>query len=210
MGGFCSATFITFHTLYHSRGNVPLALFFGGCTFSLVSPIKFWVYMKRQKWEFFRSLKFAAEKDNSINLLGTGRSKKIHSREALYNPTTPYSDEEWAFAQKIYRRTFYYCSAGACIGLVGGTSVLNLMNVQRVAPIWMKFGFCFFTTLFGAGVGWRINLSAAMDEASKWEKDGRLKQELKYVLNWMNADKQEEASRPDPSKRNRGAPTEAV
>ena len=210
--GFCAGTFITFHTLYHSRGNIPLALFFGGCAFCTVSPIKFWVYMRRQKWEFFRSLNFAAQNDNSINLLGTGRSKKIMTREALYDPSTPYSEEEWAFAQKIYRRTFYYCAAGGSIGLVTAYSILTFMNYQKVAPVWMRFGYTFFMTLFGAGVGWRINLKAAMDEASKWEKEGRLKQELKYVLNWMNADKKEEANRPDPSRRSRGSsqPTEAV
>eukprot|EP01084_Bolivina_argentea_P146295 256214_1 len=201
--GFCSATFITFHTLYHSRGNVPLGLFFGGTTFCLVSPVKFWVYMRRQKWEFHRSMHFAAQ-NNQTNVLGTGkRGKKIHTREALYDPKEPYSDDEWAFAQKVYRRTFYYAVGGGCIGLVGATSILTLMNASRASPIWMRFGFCTAMIGFGALMGWRIILSSAIDEASKWEKEGRLKQEVKYVFNWMNADKQEEENRPNPNKMKR-------
>ena len=199
--GFCSATFITFHTLYHTRGNIPLAMFFGGMAFCVVSPIKFYVYMNRQRWEFFRSLQFAAQ-NNETNILGTSSNKKkIASREALYNPNEPYSDEEWAFAQQIYRRTIYYSVGGACCGGMGSAAVLSLMNVARVSPMWMRFGFGLSVTLFGAGLGFRTNMNWAINQATKWEKDGRLKQELKYVIDWMNADKAEKAQRPDPNNR---------
>mmetsp|Transcript_23378 Transcript_23378/g.37204 ORF Transcript_23378/g.37204 Transcript_23378/m.37204 type:complete len:82 (-) Transcript_23378:24-269(-) len=66
------------------------------------------------------------------------------------------------------------------------------MNATRVAPMWMRFGFCTATTLSGAALGIRFSLNSAIEEAGKWEKEGRLKQELKYVVNWMNAEKNEE------------------
>ena len=63
--GFCSATFITFHTLYHSRGNITLALTFGTLTFCIISPIKYYAYIKRQRHEFFRSLNFVSQTQKS-------------------------------------------------------------------------------------------------------------------------------------------------
>eukprot|EP01084_Bolivina_argentea_P263186 445349_1 len=197
--GFVVGSFVTFHTLYHSRGNIVISLFFGGVAFCVVSPIKYWVYMRRQRWEFFRSLQFTAKQNTTI--LGTGKTgKKIHSRELLYDPNEPYSADEWAFAQRIYRKMFYYGIGGGAVGLVSAISVLTLMNASKVSPMWMRFGFCLFTGAFGASMGLRMNLDWAIKEASKWEHEGRLKQEVKYVLNWMNADKIEEQNRPDPSK----------
>ena len=202
--GFCSATFITFITLYHSRGNITLALTFGTLTFCIISPIKYYAYIKRQRHEFFRSLNFVSQTQKS-NLLSTSiQNKRVISREKLYDPTVPYSDEEWAFAQKIYRRTIISCIGGGCIGLIGAVSVISVMNVSRVSPIWIRFGFGVGCTLFGALFAARFSLNSAIKEANKWEKDGRLKQELKYVTNWMNAEKDEEQKRADISKRKPG------
>lgn len=197
--GFCTATLVTFHGLYHSRGNIMLSLTFGTMAFCVVSPAKFWMYQRRQRHEFFRSLAMTSKQNT--NILGTGKaSQKVHSRQALYDPNEPYTDEEWAFAQKIYRRTIYYSIGGGSIGLVTAVAILTAMNVTRVTPLWIRFGFTSAFTLFGAGLAFRMNLNDAIKEAQKWQKEGRLKQEVKYVINWMNADQAEKESRPDPSK----------
>eukprot|EP00485_Elphidium_margaritaceum_P002532 CAMPEP_0202694674 /NCGR_PEP_ID=MMETSP1385-20130828/8476_1 /ASSEMBLY_ACC=CAM_ASM_000861 /TAXON_ID=933848 /ORGANISM="Elphidium margaritaceum" /LENGTH=252 /DNA_ID=CAMNT_0049350565 /DNA_START=14 /DNA_END=772 /DNA_ORIENTATION=+ len=205
--GFTSGTLVVFHTLYHSRGNIALALSFGTMAFCVTTPAKYWYYMRRQRHEFFRGMSITAQTQDA-HMLTTGKhAKKVRSREAMYNPNQPYNDEEWEFVQKIKKRLVLYCIGGGSAGLLSAVSVLTLMNISRISPIWMRAGFTVCAGLSGAGLALRYVLQDGIKEASKWEKDGRLKQELKYVMNWLNSDENDDKNKPDAVKRKRDSST---
>lgn len=197
--GFVTGSIFVFHVLYHSRGNIPLALTWGTMAFCIVSPMKYYMFMRIQRSHFLHSLDFTA-KDNRATLLGTGSSgQKVHSRQTMYDPNQPYTDEEWAFAQNLRRLSYMYLIGGGCFGVVSALAIINVLNVSRTSPIWMRFGFTASMGAFGAAFAFRIHLKDSLKTAKGWQKEGRLKQEIKYVENWMNAEKTEEETRPDPS-----------
>ncbi len=110
----------------------------------------------------------------------------------MYDPNNPYTREEWAIGQRAYRNNIMYGIGGATIGLVSGIAILQLTGIRTAAPIWSQFAFLITTTLFGGCITMHGATKRSLSEMASYDKEGRLKQEVEYVMSWMGAEEKAE------------------
>ena len=184
--GFVVGTIMFGHTMYHTRNNVPRALLYGFVSFSIVTPMKYYFYMRQRSLEFFRAIDYTS-KTGDTNVIGqTVYSTKIQSREQLFDPNVPYTNEEWGLAQRYKRGVIMYGISGALIGFGISAGYLHYFRfVRYVRPI-HQFMFIMGVSGLVSVVFMRYHVKQSIMEVNKFNKDGRLKQEAKYLQSWDN------------------------
>ena len=144
--------------------------------------------------EFFRAVSYSSQTGDTSMMTQAGISANIVDREMLYDPNEPYSPEEWQFAQDTYRGVKIYGSSGAALGALTGLGVLHFGQFNRgrmKSPFWLRFLFVLSCAGFGSVLMMKFTLNKSMGILQNWDSPGRLLQERKYVLSWINSDEKQ-------------------
>lgn len=146
--------------------------------------------MRQQKMEFFRAVRYSTQTGDTAMVTQSGGGD-IVNREILYDPNQPYSPEEWEFARRTYRNVKIYGGSGAVLGTIGGYAIIHFCQFNRGrmrSPLWIRILFLLPCAGFGSVLTMKLTLNQSMTELQDWTKPGRLLQERKYVLSWINSD----------------------